>query len=62
MHMSTLPTCMFVHRVWAVPLEEKGFTAAPGTGVACGFSEFNLGPLKEELVLLIQSHFLATRM
>lgn len=59
MHMSTLPTCMSVHRVWAVPLEEKGFAGAPGTGVAggyelsCGFSEFNLGPLKEQLVLLI---------
>lgn len=56
-----------VHCVWRVPLEEKGFAGAPGTGVAYGyelsygFSEFNLGPLKEQLVLLIQSHFLTTR-
>lgn len=38
MHMSTLPTCMFVHRVWRVPLEEKGFAGAPGNGLHMGMS------------------------
>lgn len=61
--MVALPACMFVPCVctWCLWRPEEGI-GFPRTGFAgsceasCGFWEFNLGPLEEQLVILITKH------
>jgi hypothetical protein len=58
MHMSVLPTCMYLSvllcaRLWGAEEGIRSTAVLDGCELPCGLWELNLGPLQEHQVLFI---------